>query len=655
MLTLVECSVDGLIVRVTVLDPDDLDAACAALDARYVVLGGPPLGDVLTPAFGARDWDTVGALFAPECSIVDRRTAGWGSVDPPTFVDYMRELVELAPDARWFTDHARSRGRVHLSTGRVFGTHDGGPWEMAFVTVAVTRPDGRGTHIETYELDEMETALRRFDELTGSSPTSIPANAAARFPERAQACFNARDWEGARSLLAADFVFEDRRAHARLRGGADMWIAAARELPEDLHTESEVLATFGCRVAVLGQLHTLGAADAASVVEVVRVIALDTDGRLQASINFDPGDRAAAVEAAARCFGAGEGAGSHAALEVIWELGRAINRGDFAAALELCHDDFAAVDHRRLGLLSFDSREVFVESLRAVADLAPGSGLDFVRLLAWDAHGIVTVGRRAGTDREGGTFESLMILLETVEAGRVTRIEYYEVEDSNRALARFEELRPRLASTRARLPLAPNRAARVVAEAGWTLLSMLDDDLCLHETASGFLLHEVDASGVVIGRTEYAADEQRAAADEIARRLSDRSGFPAPASQMPFAINAHDLDAVRACFADACVFEDHRGLRVIEFGDADQYVDLIRAAMDLAPDYTVMVRRVYAVEPRGHVILTGSLGTLADGGCFEITVAALTLFDDTGHVTRIEIYEPDDVDAAVARLRELAP
>jgi hypothetical protein len=60
---------------------------------------------------------------------------------------------------------ARSRGNVHLSAGRVFGTYDGGPWELAFVTVGVTGPDGRATHTDTYEMSDMEVALRRFDEL----------------------------------------------------------------------------------------------------------------------------------------------------------------------------------------------------------------------------------------------------------------------------------------------------------------------------------------------------------------------------------------------------------------------------------------------------------------------------------------------------------
>jgi hypothetical protein len=92
--------------------------------------------------------------------------------------------------------------------------------------------------------------------------------------------------------------------------------------------------------------------------------------------------------------------------------------------------------------LSFGSPELFVESLRAVGDLAPGSGVEFVRLLSWDAHGIVTIAHRTGTDIEGGTFESLMVLLETVEGGRITRMEYYDVEDLDRAVARFAQLRP---------------------------------------------------------------------------------------------------------------------------------------------------------------------------------------------------------------------
>jgi hypothetical protein len=89
--------------------------------------------------------------------------------------------------------------------------------------------------------------------------------------------------------------------------------------------------------------------------------------------------------------------------------------------------------------------------------------------------------------------------------------------------------------------------------------------------------------------------------------------------------------------------------------DADQYIEAVRAGIALTPDHMVLTRRVHAVEPWGQVVLTGSLGTLTDGGPVEITVVALTTWNSEGLVTRNEIYEPDDADAAVARLHALAP
>ncbi|MGH8979345.1 MAG: hypothetical protein ACRDV7_14790, partial [Acidimicrobiia bacterium] len=65
--------------------------------------------------------------------------------------------------------------------------------------------------------------------------------------------------------------------------------------------------------------------------------------------------------------------------------------------------------------------------------------------------------------------------------------------------------------------------------------------------------------------------------------------------------------------------------------------------------------RVGAVERWGHVVLVRRSGTAIDGATFENPCAAVSTWDNKGLVTHIAVYDPDDLDAAVARLQELTP
>jgi hypothetical protein len=173
--------------------------------------------------------------------------------------------------------------------------------------------------------------------------------------------------------------------------------------------------------------------------------------------------------------------------------------------------------------------------------------------------------------------------------------------------------------------------------------------------AGGDVLHEVDPTGRVVDRIDHPPGGLRDASEAMAERIIDRTGLRGPASRMVFAMNAHDADAVRACMAPSCVFEDRRVLRVVEFPDADAHVEALRAAFALSPDYAVAMRRVFATEPWGQVVLIGSTGTTDYGSAFEVCVTSLSVWDDDGLVTLVGVYEPDDAEAAIARLYELGP
>jgi hypothetical protein len=205
------------------------------------------------------------------------------------------------------------------------------------------------------------------------------------------------------------------------------------------------------------------------------------------------------------------------------------------------------------------------------------------------------------------------------------------------------------------LTIPRNLAVRTVEQPGWTLLAALVDDLCLHAMPDGLVLHQVDASGTVIAEMNFGTGERRAASEELSRRYFERHGIVGGAARLSEAMNARDLDAVRDCMADSFVIEDHRHLRVADLQDADSHIAVLAPTFELVRDYLVETLRVDAVDPLGSVVLCRNTGTTTDGGPFETLVVALTLWDDDGLITRIEIYEPEDAATAIARLRALAP
>ena len=110
------------------------------------------------------------------------------------------------------------------------------------------------------------------------------------------------------------------------------------------------------------------------------------------------------------------------------------------AALRASLDENAVVrDHRSVGLIAFD-RGQWVQSWKVTADQAPDVTVQSPRILAWNGLGRVVVNRMFGTLREGGQFENLLLCIMTRAGDRVRNIEFFDVHDGERALARFTEL-----------------------------------------------------------------------------------------------------------------------------------------------------------------------------------------------------------------------
>jgi ketosteroid isomerase-like protein len=98
-------------------------------------------------------------------------------------------------------------------------------------------------------------------------------------------------------------------------------------------------------------------------------------------------------------------------------------------------------DQRQIGFGVMDDPGAYAKSVSALRELASEVRIDTPFRVALEPHGVVSVVQVWGRDTQGGAFERTHLVLMTVDAGRVTRIEFFEPDQTERAVARLAELR----------------------------------------------------------------------------------------------------------------------------------------------------------------------------------------------------------------------
>ena len=73
----------------------------------------------------------------------------------------------------------------------------------------------------------------------------------------------------------------------------------------------------------------------------------------------------------------------------------------------------------------------------------------------------------------------------------------------------------------------------------------------------------------------------------------------------------------------------------------------MRTLFEESPDAIVEPLYYVAIEPHGVLAVAHNFGTLADGGAFEIVFVVLATR------SRVEFFDPEDLDRARARFEEL--
>ncbi|WP_246398912.1 BTAD domain-containing putative transcriptional regulator [Mycobacterium vicinigordonae] len=161
---------------------------------------------------------------------------------------------------------------------------------------------------------------------------------------------------------------------------------------------------------------------------------------------------------------------------------------------------------------------------------------------------------------------------------------------------------------------------------------------------------EIDTEGRMLAYVALDADDLDAAFEELDRRYLAGEGAAHAHTwsvlvQSFAAFNRHELPSVTPDWVNV----DHRRARAFAPGDLVPY---IRATWELAPEATIYVVAVHRLSGLGAVVTQATCGTSRAG--FDVEWLEVTLFTvEGGRISRCEVFEEADLNAAIARFDEL--
>jgi class 3 adenylate cyclase/tetratricopeptide (TPR) repeat protein len=459
----------GQVTGAEILAEDRLGDALARLYERYAesLSAGP---ERIRAAATARSVAVLMAppalepyrtAFAQDVAWVDHRTLGFGSIDGrEALLRGFHSLFESADALLVRIDDVLAlEPAAMLVRWTVSGAEraEGGAFEKHFLVAWVFAADGLVTRSEQFDADRIGGALARFEQLVveplnAGLARRVCPNAAIANAQRTEAAVAARDFEAFRALFSdgargvhhpTGTSYEESQSlesYQRLLRAEDVAMHH-----EPMATLGESLALFRATVSFrsLPGSDTLGPFGAV-VTELILLLEVDADGlrRLSEFFALEHLDDAIArlYQLHAESLPHGPARDRIAATAVTASL--LARPFEFERYPESLVRDAIFIDHRSLGMGSLaggDSLLRWLGSLRETADDL-SMRVDDVLGLRADALLVDTVS--TGTLRiGGGAFERRNVQLYVVgERGRLMRIEWFDPDQVEIALARFEAL-----------------------------------------------------------------------------------------------------------------------------------------------------------------------------------------------------------------------
>ncbi len=702
MLGIAELDTDDRLAAHVLFDVDDIDAAFEELDGRYLAGEAAPYAQTWSviaearAAFNRHETPTM----APDLASIDHRRGI--AFSPGEFIPYVQAALDVAPDIKNHIDvvHRLSNLGVVVTQGTYGTSQEGFDAEWREIVLLTVEGD-LINRCEIFDEADLEAALARFDELQPRAPR--PENAASQVEQRFLTYFAARDWDAIAELIAEDACVDDRRrvVNAGVRHGRDAEIASQRAIADVgvTNATSTVIAVRGGRL-FLGRHCVWSLWSGAKANETLCILEINAENQIAARILFDNDDIDSAFEELDARYLAGEAAAHSHAWSVVAEAYAAFNRHELPAA------DWVTLDRRRV--TPFDS-STMSETLRAIWDLTPDLNIRIEAVHRLGSSGAVVSHTGHGTSEDGFYAEWRAIDFLTIAGGRITCCEIFDEADIDAALARFDELHPQtrrldnaasqvderfwtsyaardwramaellaenvstddrrrvvnagmlrgrddhIESMRALAELEANMTSAIIATRGERLaLTHLNRDLSPGDFGSELLyLVEIDADHRITAGVFLDSDDIDAALGELdARYLAGEAAAHTQTwtamTQVQAAYNRHEFPPTTT----DCVNIDHRRGRAFAPGDVMPY---IRATYDVAPNVKGHIEAVHRLSNRGVVITEMVTGTSQDGFAFEWREIALFAFEGD-MVSRFEMFDEVDLDAAIARFDDLRP
>jgi hypothetical protein len=162
----------------------------------------------------------------------------------------------------------------------------------------------------------------------------------------------------------------------------------------------------------------------------------------------------------------------------------------------------------------------------------------------------------------------------------------------------------------------------------------------------GMDLYEPDDRDAMLARfEELTRRPDRVLGDALVERLWEAANR---------SFNEHDFDLHLRQHASDFVLIDHRHLGWGELHGRDALAEHVRAALSASEDVRCEAEEVLACDGERVIAVRAAWrsGGTRTAGPWEIPVAYVTVFED-GLVKSHDLYETDEVDAILARYREL--
>jgi DNA-binding SARP family transcriptional activator len=707
----IETNANGLISAHVVFQPDDIDAAFEELENRY--LAGEAAAYAHTWSRVVEAHAGLNRMELPSTTpdwvnIDHRRGTPFGSGD---LVAYIRSAWDLMPDIH---GHIEAVHRLNslgaVLTHVITGTSQEG-FAASWRQINILTVDGDlFNRIEIFDETDLDTALTKFDQIPG--PTTKLENRVSRLFDRFLACFAVRDWNGTAELMADDISTDDRRklVSAGIRRGRETNIADWRAVA-DLGIKSvtsTVIATRGERLALSRFLFAgRDQRPEAFQTEVLGIVAIKGDAQIGACVLLDIDDLNAAFEELETRYVAGEAAAYSEVWRVIAGAYAAFNRREMFPTTP----DWVNIDHRRGTPLAVSSD--MTAAMGAFWDLTPDFRMYIEAVHRLSEFGAVVTHTSHGTSPNGFDAEWRMIQLLTVDADRISRCEMFDEADVGAALDRFDELTrgtPRLENAAIRIF---ERFQTSFSARDWTAIAeILAEELCNDDrrrVVGAGVLHgrdtdiahlraiadvgatsiastviairgerlmlgrilfseddhgseafgtellgivEVDADGRILARVSFDCDDLDAAWQELETRYlaGEAAAYAHTWSVITAAYADLNRHEVYPAAADLVSIDHRRGAMAFAPGELIAYLN---ASWNQLPDLSFRIEAVHRLSEHGAVYSQVLRGTSEEGFAAEWRIAQIMLVDGE-QISRAEIFDEKDLDAALARFDEIA-